>query len=110
VRNCEELSNRNGRTPPTHGVGSSGDVPFGNNGCQCPGAEFGTHCDGPKRPSSFRAAIIASAAAFPAAIPCLLNGVSGTAPSDVAYCAASESNKLSRFGNEMLAGTVETML
>ena len=30
LRNCDELCSRNGFTPPTHGVGSSGDVPFGN--------------------------------------------------------------------------------
>ena len=47
-----ELSIRNGRTSPTHGVGSSICVPSGfSSGCQCPGSEFGTHGDGPKRPS-----------------------------------------------------------
>jgi hypothetical protein len=111
VRNCDELCIRNGRTVPTHGVGSSIFVPSGfKSGHQCPGAVFGTHCDGPKRPSPCRAAIIASAAAFPAAIPCVLNGVSGIAASDVAYCASSVWNKLALFGNEIVTGTVETML
>src|SRR5215216_3796189 len=111
VRNCDGLCIRNGRTPPTHAVGSSIGVPSGfRSGHQCPGAVFGTHCDGPKRPSFCRAAIIASAAAFPAAIPCLLNGVSGIATSDVAYWASSVCNKLPLFGNEMVTGTVETML
>src|SRR5215208_7552537 len=78
VRNCEELVIRNGRTPPTHGVGSRTGVPLGlKSGCQCPGAEFGTHWDGPNRPSPCRAAIIASAAAVPAVIPCVLNGLFG---------------------------------
>ena len=55
-----------------------------------PGSEFGTHGDGPKRPSPCRAAIIASAAAFPAAIPRDLRRVSGIAASDVAYSVASD--------------------
>jgi hypothetical protein len=38
-----------------------------------------------------------------------LNRQSGIGASDAAYCAASDCNKLSLFGNEMLAGTVETM-
>jgi hypothetical protein len=54
--------------------------------------------------------IIASAAAFPPAIPCFLNGDSGIAVSDGAYPAASESSKASLFENGMLSGTVETML
>jgi hypothetical protein len=111
VRNCEELCIRNGRTPPTHGVGSSICVPSGfNSGCQCPGSELGTHGDGPKRPSPCRAPIIASAAAFPAAIPAVLNGVSGIAASEAAYSVESDCNKLALFGNGMVAGTVETML
>jgi len=54
--------------------------------------------------------IIASAAAFPAAIPCVLNGESGIAASEAAYSVASDSSKMSLFENEMLSGTVETML
>src|SRR5215207_3109853 len=111
LRNCDELCIRNGRTFPTHGVGSSMGVPSGfKSGCQCPGAAFGTHGDGPKRPSFSRAAIIASAAAFPAAIPWVLNGRSGIAVSEAAYCAASDCNKLALVGNAMVGGTVETML
>ena len=78
-------------------------------GCQCPGAGFGTHCDGPNRPSPSRAAIIASAAAFPAATPLVLNGESGIALSEAAYCEASDCSTLALVGNGMLAGTVETM-
>ena len=110
VRNCDELSIRNGRTPPTHGVGSSIGVPSGfNSGCQCPGSSFGFHGDGPKRPSPSRAAIIASAAAFPAAIPWVLDGPSGIAASEVSYSVSSDCNRSARFGNGMRAGTVETM-
>jgi hypothetical protein len=111
VRNCDELRIRNGRTPPTHGVGSSIWVPSGfSSGCQWPGSEFGTHCDGPNRPSFCRAAIITSAAAFPAAIPVVLEGVSGIPASEAAYSVASESSKVARFGNGMVAGTVATTL
>jgi hypothetical protein len=102
---------RNGVTPPTQGVGSSIGVPSGfRSGCQCPGAGFGTHCEGPKRPSSSLAAIIASAAAFPAATPCRLNGPSATAASAAAYWAASNCCRLALFGNGIVAGTVATML
>src|SRR5215210_4259726 len=76
---------RNGSTPPAHGVGSCTVVPFGATGSQYPGFGFGTHCDGPKRPSPRLAAIMASAAAVPASIPRSLNGASGTAPSDALY-------------------------
>src|SRR5207248_7547069 len=77
VRNCDELSIRNGRTPPTQGVGSSICVSSGfSSGCQCPALSFGFHGDGPKRPSPSRATIIASAAASPAATPSVLNGPS----------------------------------
>src|SRR5215211_6262403 len=84
VRNCDELCMRKGFTPPTQGVGSRIGWPVAGlmSGCQCPGAEFGTHCDGPNRPSFSLAAIIASAAAFPAAMPCALNGESGIASSE----------------------------
>ena len=42
--NCDELWIRNGVTPPTHGVGSRIGCPAGFRiGCQCPGAELGTH-------------------------------------------------------------------
>src|SRR5215211_8636905 len=95
VRNCDELCIRKGFTPPTQGVGSRTGCPVAGlmRGCQCPGAEFGTHCEGPNRPSPSLAAIIAPAAAFPAAIPCALNGESGIAPSEASYCVASEANK-----------------
>src|SRR6478735_11855102 len=42
-RNCEELWIRNGLTSPAHGVGSRTGTPPTRSGCQCPGAEFGTH-------------------------------------------------------------------
>jgi hypothetical protein len=86
VRNCDELCMRKGFTPPTQGVGSRMGCPVAGlmRGCQCPGAEFGTHCDGPNRPSSFLAAIIASAAASPAVIPWALNGESGIGASEEA--------------------------
>jgi hypothetical protein len=75
-----------------------------------PGSSFGTHGEGPKRPSPWRAAIIAFAAASPAAIPAVLNGVSAIAASEAAYSVSSVCNKLALFGNGMLAGTVVTML
>jgi hypothetical protein len=96
--------------PPTHGVGSSICIPSGfRSGCQCPGSWLGTHGEGPKRPSSCRAAIIASAAAFPAAIPCALNGVPDKAASEAAYSVCSDCNRLALLGNGMVAGTVATM-
>ena len=102
---------RKGFTPPTQGVGSRISCPVAGfvSGHQCPGAVFGAHCEGPNRPSPARAAIIASAAALPEAIPCVLNGESGIAASESAYCVASESRTLCFVGNGMLAGTVETM-
>ena len=39
----------------------------------------------------------------------VLNGESGIAPSDAAYCEASDCSTLALVGNGMLAGTVETM-
>jgi hypothetical protein len=38
-----------------------------------------------------------------------LNGESGIALSEAAYCDASDSSTLALVGNEMLAGTVETI-
>src|SRR5205085_12065022 len=80
VRNCDELSSRKGRTPATHAAGSRICAPSGfTSGCQCPTAVLATHGDGPNRPSPSRAAIIASAAASPAAIPSVLDRPSGNA-------------------------------
>src|SRR5918994_7348585 len=112
VRNCDWLCRRNGLTLPTQGVGSRMGCPVAGlmRGCQCPGAEFGTHGEGPNRPSSSLAAIIASAAALPAAIPCALNGPSGIAASEAPYCEASDCNTPALLGNGMVGGTVETML
>ena len=68
----------------THGVGSRiGPVGLGR-GCQWPGAEFGIHGDDPNRPSPSLASIIAWAAAFPAAIPCVLAYELGIAASEAA--------------------------
>ena len=53
---------------------------------------------------------MASAAAFPATMPCLLNGLSGTASSEASRSAASIASKLARFGNAIVTGTPETML
>ena len=96
VRNCEELCMRNGFTPPTHGVGSRiGCRRRLMSGCQCPASEFGTHCDGPNRPSPSRAR--RSSRRPPRArrrSPAVLNGPSGIAPSEAAYVewrACSES-------------------
>ena len=54
LRNCDELSIRNGFTPPTHGVGSNCTDPSGELWAQCPTgiwlrSPFGAplHCDGP---------------------------------------------------------------
>ena len=80
VRNCEGLWIGNGFTLATQGVGSRIGVPSGLScGCQCPGSVFDFHGEGPKRPSPCRAAIIAAAAAFPAAIPAVFMGESGIA-------------------------------
>src|SRR5436190_21628955 len=102
---------RKGFTPPTHGVGSRIGWPVAGltSGCQCPGAELGTHWDGPKRRSPCLAAIMASAAAAPAAIPCALKGDSGIASREAAYCDASDCSTLFLPGNATFAGTVETM-
>src|SRR4051812_31814369 len=97
-RNCDELCIRNGLTPPTQGVGSCTVVPFGATGSQWPGAPFGTHCDGPNRPSPFLASIMACAAAVPAATPMSLNGESGIACSDASYCVSSEVSTLALVG------------
>src|SRR6188474_216427 len=65
-RNCDELSRRNGLTLPAHGVGSSSGCPAAlSSGCQCPGAGFDTHGDGPNRPSPALAPSMAMAAACP---------------------------------------------
>src|SRR6476646_11597722 len=69
VRNCDELSMRNGFTPPTHGVGSRMSPAAFESGHQCPTAVLGTHWDGPNRPSSARASSMACAAAWPTAMP-----------------------------------------
>src|SRR5687767_4008587 len=102
---------RNGFTLPIHGFGSRIGCPVAGLmlGCQCPGAEFDTHWEGPNRPSPCLAAIIASAAAFPAATPWALDGESGTAPSDEACCDARACSTLSLLGKAMRAGTVDTM-
>src|SRR5207237_8003626 len=102
---------RNGRTPPTQGVGSSIWVPSEfNSGCQCARVSFEFQGDGPKRPSPSRAAIIASAATSPAAIPSVLSGPSGIAASEFSYSVSSACSKSALFGNGILAGTVETIL
>src|SRR5262245_21652461 len=109
LRNCDPLSMRNGFTPPTHGLGSRiGLLLASSNGDQCPGLEFGTHCDGPNRPSPRRAAIIASAAACPASMPCRSNEPSSTAASEPAYEAARDCSAACRAASE-IDGTVETM-
>ena len=77
-------------------------------GCQCPGAEFGTHCDGPNRPSSWRAAIMAAAAAFPALMPWRLDEPFGIAASELSYCVASDRNRAARAVASKF-GTVATM-
>src|SRR5688572_16442663 len=102
---------RNGCTPPTHGVASRIGCPAVGltSGCQCPRAAAGTHWHGPNRRSPSLAAIIASAAAFPAAIPSALNGESAMSPSQAAYWDASDWSTVSLAENGMLAGTVETM-
>jgi hypothetical protein len=53
--------------------------------------------------------IIASAAAFPAAIPSVLASPSGIALSEASYAAFKDSCKAVLFGNGMDGGTVWTM-
>src|SRR5437879_497664 len=50
------------------------------------------------------------AAAFPAVIPAVLDGLSGIAASEATYAVESDCNKVALFGKGMVAGTVETML
>ena len=100
---------RNGFTSPAHGVGSSSGAPVADrSGCQCPGAELGTHADGPNRPSPSRAASMAAAAACPTATPCFSNEPSWTAPSEAAYVVESVVRSPARPGNGALSGAVET--
>ena len=108
-RNCEELWMRNGVTSPAHGVGSSRGAPVEDrSGCQCPGAEFGTHAEGPNRPSPSRALSIAAAAACPTAMPCFLNEPPGTAASEAAYAADRVLSNPARLGNGTRSGAVAT--
>src|SRR5690242_8199397 len=110
LRNCDDVRSRNGFTFATHAVGSSCSEPSGlSSGCQCPGLAFETHGDGPKRPSFVRAASIASAAAVPAATPASLAAPFGTAASEAAYSFPRLANSAVRFGNAIVAGTVDTM-
>ena len=100
---------RNGLTSPAHGVGSSSGAPVGDSsGCQCPGAEFGTHADGPNRPSPSRASSIAAAAACPTATPCFVNESSSSAASEAAYAEESVLSSAARPGNGARSGAVET--
>ena len=107
-RNCEELWMRNGLTLPTHGVGSRAATPPGTSGCQCPTAEFGTHGDGPNRPSPSLASSIALAAACPIAMPCFLNESSSIDAREAAYAEESVLRSPARPGNGALSGAVET--
>src|SRR5262245_24908310 len=100
---------RNGSTPPTHGVGSGAVVPFGATGSQYPGFGFATNWDGPNLPSVFRASIMASAAAVPAAIPMFLKDESGIEFVHALYCVSSDASTAPLVGNVMLWGTVSTM-
>ena len=52
---------------------------------------------------------MASAAAFPASIPCRLNELSGIAASDAVCASATVCSRVALFANVMLAGTVEMM-
>ena len=100
---------RNGFTLPTQGVGSRIGAPVGlRSGCQCPGAAFGTHGDGPNRPSPSLASSIASAAACPTAMPCFLKAPSSIASSEAAYAAESVLRSPARPGNGARSGAVET--
>ena len=99
---------RNGLTLPTHGVGSRTGTPPETSGCQCPGAGFDTHGDGPNRPSPSLASSIASAAACPTAMPCRLNESSSIASSEAAYAEESVLRSPARPGNGALSGAVET--
>ena len=77
-------------------------MPFGATGSQNPGFAFGTNWDGPNRPSSFLASIIACAAAVPAAIPLSLNGDSGIAFFEALYCVSSDVSRAPLVGKSML--------
>src|SRR6478752_5292849 len=84
LRNCDELVMKNGRTPPTHGVGSRIGAPVVGliSGAQCPTAVLGTHWDGPNRPSFARSSSMACAAACPIEMPCRLNELLAIGASD----------------------------
>src|SRR5262245_44002980 len=110
LRNCDELVRKNGRTPPTHGVGSRAGAPLTISGCQCPTAVLGTHWDGPKRPSFARSSSMALAAAWPIETPCLLNASLGIGASDAAYDAARELSRPARPGNGARSGAFVTRL
>src|ERR671913_244841 len=109
-RNCEELCTRNGRTLPTHPVGSSSGVPVvgDSSGCQCPTSELGTHALAPNRPSPVRAACITRAASWPTATPCLVDESSPKAPSEDAYAEVSAFRSPARPGNGTRSGADET--
>jgi hypothetical protein len=86
-RNCDEFRIRKGFTSFNHAFGS---LTFaGRTGRQAPGADPTANLNGPKRPSSVRAASIAVAAASPTAIPRVFDEPSGIVASDAAYCASS---------------------
>ena len=74
-------------------------------GCQWPTALFGTHGEGPNRPSPWRAASIAAEAAWPAAMPSVLACDAAIAPSAASRAVATESSRVCRFGNAIEPGT-----
>ena len=99
---------RNGFTLPAHAVGSRTGTPPETSGCQCPGAGFDTHGDGPNRPSPSLSSSIASAAACPTLMPCFLKESSSIASSEAAYSEASVFRSAPRLVNGTLSCAVET--
>src|SRR6476646_8111592 len=112
LRNCDELVMKNGRTPPTHGVGSRIGSPVAGlvSGCQWPTPVFETHCDGPNRPSFARSSSMALAAACPISTPCRLNELLAIGASDAEYCVESVLSSPARPGNGARSGALETRL
>ena len=94
LRNCEELSMRNGVTPPAHGVGSRIGAPAAlRSGCQWPTVASGSHWESPNRPSPTLASSIAVAAAWPIAMPLFLEAPPSIASSEAAYSEASVARR-----------------
>ena len=89
VRSSAALGIRNGLTSFSQAAGSFAIA--GSTGFHWPGPEPTGNRNAPKRPSSFRAAIIAAAAALPTAIPRRFDALSEIEASEAAYCGRAQA-------------------